>query len=172
MKKLLAILIAAFMLFSMVACDTGDDPNPSGDNPPGTTQNGGENQGGENNKQSKEWPTDKVAVWSGSGKIVEVKDNSGSSNDYTNYYIVDVDTATLDEFTAYIATLKSAGYSYSSADEEPSAGYRESDTSYTWNGTTTDGSRVQITLYKSEQQGLTGSMSVYNYILRIATWIK
>ncbi len=51
MKKLLAILIAAFMLFSMVACDTGDDPNPSGDNPPGTTQNGGENNngGGENN---------------------------------------------------------------------------------------------------------------------------
>ncbi len=46
MKKILAILLAAFMLLSMVACDTGDDPNPSGSNNPGTSQ-GGENNDNE-----------------------------------------------------------------------------------------------------------------------------
>ena len=54
MKKILAILLAAMMLLSLAACDTGDDPNPSGSNNPGTSQNdnpgGTENQGGEENK--------------------------------------------------------------------------------------------------------------------------
>ena len=51
MKKLLAILLAAMMVFALAACDIGDDPNPSGSNNPGTSQNdtpgGTENQGGE-----------------------------------------------------------------------------------------------------------------------------
>ena len=41
------------MVFALAACDTGDDPNPSGSNNPGTSQNdtpgGTENQGGEEN---------------------------------------------------------------------------------------------------------------------------
>ena len=55
MKKLFALLIALMMVFALAACDTGDDPNPSGSNNPGTSQggennNGGaENNGGENN---------------------------------------------------------------------------------------------------------------------------
>ena len=59
MKKLLAILLAAIMLLSLAACDTGDDPNPSGSNNPGTSQNdtpgGTENQGGEENKGTGLW---------------------------------------------------------------------------------------------------------------------
>ena len=43
MKKLLAILLAAMMVFALAACDTGDDPNPSGSNNPGTSQNGENN---------------------------------------------------------------------------------------------------------------------------------
>ena len=54
MKKLLALLLAAMMVFALAACNTGDDPNPSGSNNPGTSQNdtpgGTENQGGEENK--------------------------------------------------------------------------------------------------------------------------
>ena len=54
MKKIFALLIALMMVFALVACDTGDDPNPSGSNNPGTSQNdtpgGTENQGGEENK--------------------------------------------------------------------------------------------------------------------------
>ena len=55
MKKLLAILLAAMMVFALAACDTGDDPNPSGSNNPGTSQNGGENNNsGENNNGGEE----------------------------------------------------------------------------------------------------------------------
>ena len=43
MKKLLAILLAAMMVFALAACDTGDDPNPSGSNNPGTSQSGENN---------------------------------------------------------------------------------------------------------------------------------
>ena len=59
MKKLLAILLAAMMVFALAACDTGEDPNPSGSNNPGTSQNdtpgGTENQGGEENKGTGLW---------------------------------------------------------------------------------------------------------------------
>ena len=53
MKKILALLIAAMMLFCFVACDTGDDPNPNKDNP-GTSQN--DNPGGTENQGSEETP--------------------------------------------------------------------------------------------------------------------
>ena len=59
MKKILAILLAAMMVFALAACDTGDDPNPSGSTNPGTSQNdtpgGTENQGGEENKGTGLW---------------------------------------------------------------------------------------------------------------------
>ena len=47
MKKILAILLAAMMVFALAACDTGDDPNPSGSNNPGTSQSGENNDGGD-----------------------------------------------------------------------------------------------------------------------------
>ena len=43
MKKILALLLAAMMLFCFVACNTGDNPDSNKDNP-GTSQSG--NQGG------------------------------------------------------------------------------------------------------------------------------
>lgn len=49
MKKLLAILLAAFMLLSMVACDLGNTEDPNKDNP-GTSQN--DDKGGENNNNN------------------------------------------------------------------------------------------------------------------------
>ena len=59
MKKIFALLIALMMVFALAACDTGDDPNPSGSNNPGTSQNdtpgGTENQGGDN--QNDDWQT-------------------------------------------------------------------------------------------------------------------
>ena len=46
MKKILAILLAAMMIFSLAACGENTD-NPSGnENNPGTSQNGGENNNG------------------------------------------------------------------------------------------------------------------------------
>ena len=59
MKKLLALLLAAMMVFALAACTNNDD-NPSGsENNPGTSQNdtpgGTENQGGEENKGTGLW---------------------------------------------------------------------------------------------------------------------
>ena len=52
MKKLLAILLAAMMVFSLAACTNNDD-NPSGsENNPGTSQS--DNQGGENSDGGEE----------------------------------------------------------------------------------------------------------------------
>ena len=49
MKKLLAILLAAMMVFALAACGNNDD-NPSGsENNPGTSQSGENNDGGEEN---------------------------------------------------------------------------------------------------------------------------
>lgn len=63
MKKLLALLLAMMMVFTLAACDTGDDPNPSGSegDKPGTSQTdnqggestNGDNQDGEENKDDK-----------------------------------------------------------------------------------------------------------------------
>ena len=48
MKKLLILMLALLLAFSLVACDSGDNPN--NDDPlnrdPGTSQNGGENNNG------------------------------------------------------------------------------------------------------------------------------
>ena len=45
MKKILAILLAAMMVFALAACDLGNNENPNGDNP-------GTSQSGENNNNS------------------------------------------------------------------------------------------------------------------------
>ena len=58
MKRILAILLAAMMLFSLVACDTGDNPdNPNNDTPgrsQSDNQGGTENQGGKNTNGGEE----------------------------------------------------------------------------------------------------------------------
>ena len=61
MKKLLAILVAVLMVFSLVACDMGDKPDNDKDNPGvsqsgenNDSQGGTENQGGEDNSGTTE----------------------------------------------------------------------------------------------------------------------
>ena len=53
MKKILAILLAAMMVFALAACGNNETPSGSEGDKPGTSQNdtpgGTENQGGENN---------------------------------------------------------------------------------------------------------------------------
>ncbi len=53
MKKLLALLLAAMMLFSLAACDLGNNETPN-DDTPGTAQNGENNndKGGEENNDA------------------------------------------------------------------------------------------------------------------------
>ena len=49
MKKLLAILLAAMMVFALAACGDNDTTDPDKDNP-GVSQSGENNNGGEENK--------------------------------------------------------------------------------------------------------------------------
>ena len=59
MKKLLAILLAAMMVFALAACGDNETPSGSEGDKPGTSQNdtpgGTENQGGEENKGTGLW---------------------------------------------------------------------------------------------------------------------
>ena len=82
MKKLLAILLAAFMLLSMVACDLGNTENPNGDNP-GTSQNGGENNNGGGNNNGSENNKDAVDVTDGSGNNNNNNNNNDQSGELT-----------------------------------------------------------------------------------------
>ena len=51
MKRILAILLAAMMVFALAACGNNETPSGSEGGNPGTSQNGGENNnGGEENK--------------------------------------------------------------------------------------------------------------------------
>lgn len=105
MKRLFAILIAAMMLLSLAACDTGDDPNPSGSNNPGTSQSGENNDGGEENNggTTYDWPSDISSIkWTGSGNVVGITEVAGSKHGEVWIYI---DVATLDEVGAYISSV-------------------------------------------------------------------
>ena len=60
MKKLLAILLAAMLLFSFAACGNNDD-NPSGsENNPGTSQSGENNNGGSEKKEIETYSVEAV----------------------------------------------------------------------------------------------------------------
>ena len=102
MKKILAILLAAMMMFALVACDTGDNPdNPNKDNP-GTSQSGNqggtENQGGEENNGDQggtagtnngEWPKNEWTshVPEADGTVLKIDENmdTGMGKAYVLY---------------------------------------------------------------------------------------
>ena len=174
MKKLLAFLLVAMMIFSLAACGNNDD-NPSGsENNPGTSQSGGDNQGGDNTTSGKEWPTNLITAWSGSGKIIYVKDNSASGGAYKNYWVVYIDTATMDEFTTYIASLKSAGFTYGQIDGEvePSDGYDEYEYNYAWNGHTSDGCEINVKRYHEPNEGVDDDFKTFDYTVQISLYIR
>jgi len=50
MKKILAILLAAMMVFALTACGNNETPSGSEGGTPGTSQSGENNNGGEENK--------------------------------------------------------------------------------------------------------------------------
>ena len=54
MKKLLAILLAAMMVFALTACGNNETPSGSEGDKPGTSQGGESNNGGENNNNGGE----------------------------------------------------------------------------------------------------------------------
>ena len=174
MKKILLLLLSVVLVFSLVACGNEETPDPSGSENPGVSQSGGDNQGGDNTTSGKEWPTDLITAWSGSGKIIYVKDYSNNGGAYRNYWVVYIDTATMDEFTAYIAELKSAGFTYGQIDGEvePSDGYDEYEYNYAWNGHTSDGREINVKRYHEPNEGVDGDFNTFEYSVQISLYIR
>ena len=164
MKKLLALLLALMMVLSLAACGGGDDtPSGNEDNPPSSGQqqeqntpdpDEGENNGGE----SFEWPS-KVSdiAWSGSGNIICVEETAGSSMGEVEIYI---DSATMDEFGAYVQKLKDYGLR---GEDAPTS---FSDGSCSWRG---NESAIKVTLYETEGPERGYVDGAYQLVIRIQT---
>ena len=159
MKKILAILLAAMMVFSLAACGDNNTTDPDKDNP-GTSQNGGENNNGSGNNggESAEWPS-KVSdvAWTGSGKIICVENVIGSSMGEVEIYI---ESATLDELGAYVEMLKGKGIT---GDAAPTS---FSDGNCSWRG---NEGAVKITLYETEGPERGYVEGTYQLLIRIQT---
>ena len=115
MKKLLAILLAAFMLLSMVACDLGNTEDPNKDNP-GTSQS--DNKGGSERVPStdyfydhydfcEEWMMPDDGVYTGYEYISP--DSNAAGNEQVNVRIYDI---TEEQIAAYIQKIEEHGYAH------------------------------------------------------------
>ena len=102
MKKLLAILLAAMMVFALAACTNNDD-NPSGsENNPGTSQS--DNQGGTENQGG--WPTD------GFGALIPEPDWEYEIIQNDEYrFVATFENRSTDELQTYLQALENAGVS-------------------------------------------------------------
>ena len=123
MKKILAILLAAFMLLSMVACDMGNDPdkdNPgvsqSGENNNGeSTDNSGEsNNNGDSPSNGNEWPDDKFTTHvpkPSFASYVSCSEKSAADGYILGQYGFSLeDEVNMDDVRAYVEELKNAGF--------------------------------------------------------------
>ena len=143
MKKLLVLLMALMMSFTLSACGDNDDEPANSDNPSVSHNNSdGENNGGE----TFAWPSAASDIaWTGSGNIICVEKLIGSSSGQVEVY---VDKATLTEVGEYIEKVKAFGISCSD-DSEPVLEF-DADGIYSWNGL---GNSFQITLWNEEGPG-------------------
>ena len=123
MKKILALLLAMMMVFSLAACDLGDDPEPSGThNPSQTENNGGEstNNGGENTDNGEtpnnenEWPNDKFTTHvpePNFATFLSCSEKSAEDGYILGQYAFSLeDEVNMDDVRAYVEELKNAGF--------------------------------------------------------------
>ena len=134
MKKLITLLLAVMMVFSLAACG-GNEENPSGseDNTPGSSQQDEQpsspHDEGDDGGDNFEWPENATAIqWTGSGKIVGTNTLTYSRGEVEIYY----DTATLEEVGAYIEMLKGRGVTYHGEGDEPALAFEDGD--FSWAG--------------------------------------
>ena len=120
MKKLFALLIALMMVFALVACDTGDDPNPSGSNNPGTSQNGGENNNGGSTGKLPEglkayvgqYPFLENLVFPDDANVTEFDDSDYSGDKMVSITIESMDESKLNAYLDKIDATKEDGYDF------------------------------------------------------------
>ena len=145
MKKLLALLLAAMMIFSLAACGNNDD-NPSGnENNPGVSQSGenNDNKGGE---EGFAWPDNVGSVpnpeW---GEPFHYGFSEAGARVHTMFY----NGVTQEQAKAYAEKLTSDhGFEFS-YDPDESDGYFASLTDGTYKVTvkwTTENLRMEITI--------------------------
>ncbi len=126
MKKLLAILLAAMMVFALAACGENTD-NPSGnENNPGTSQNGGENNNGgeENNGGSTgklpeglkayigQYPFLENLVFPDDANVTEFDDSDYSGDMMVSITIESMDESKLNAYLDKIDATKEDGYDF------------------------------------------------------------
>ena len=101
MKKILAILLAAIMVFALAACGDNNTTNPDKDNP-GTSQS--DNQGGTENQGG--WPTD------GFGALIPEPDWEYEIIQNDEYrFVATFENRSTDELQTYLQALENAGVS-------------------------------------------------------------
>ena len=108
------------MVFALAACNTGDDPNPSGSNNPGVSQSGENNddKGGNTPAAStdyfydhydfcEEWMLPDDGVYTGYKYVSP--DSNKAGNEMVTIRIYDI---TEEQIEAYIQKIEGQGYSY------------------------------------------------------------
>ena len=101
MKKILAILLAAIMVFALAACGDNNTTDPDKDNP-GTSQS--DNQGGTENQGG--WPTD------GFGALIPEPDWEYEIIQNDEYrFVATFENRSTDELQTYLQALENAGVS-------------------------------------------------------------
>lgn len=196
MKKMLALALALMLALSLAACGGGNDPAPSGseggapssqqaEQQPSDTPDPGadepDNSGGDDQDQSLpkvfSWPnetyTPESMKWTGSGKIVNVKEEEYSVGKYR--MAVRIDQATFEEIGAYVEVLKEDGFVYQNkltGDKEPELKFDNG--YYFWYGEASDGRFVEIQLTEKEAtadyRNDTGEYIDYTYQLYIGMY--
>ena len=129
MKKLLAILLAAMMVFALAACTNNDD-NPSGsENNPGTSQSdnqgGTEDQGGEENNGGStgklpeglkayigQYPFLENLVFPDDANVTEFDDSDYSSDKMVSITFESFDNSKLDAYLDKVNATKEDGYEF------------------------------------------------------------
>ena len=116
MKKLLALLLAAMMVFALAACGNNETPSGSEGDKPGTSQS--DNKGGSERVPStdyfydhydfcEEWMMPDDGVYTGYEYISP--DSNAAGNEQVNVRIYDI---TEEQIAAYIQKIEEHGYTH------------------------------------------------------------
>ncbi len=163
MKKLLALLIALMMVFALAACDTGDEPTPSGSNNSGTSQSGENNNGEQSGTKTFSWPTadyiKDYMKYNRAGEIVFVKEDADYGGHPATW--VYINGVTLAEIETYLSAVKAEGFAYHATTLEITAGEGEPtvefggwDSSFSWNGQLEGTGYIGLIIYENANTSL------------------
>ncbi len=155
MKRILAIFLAAFMLFALAACGEDSGKTPSG----GTDKPDASQQGGKTDKKS--WPTADFITsgmeYTGAGEITFVQKGKTAALGGTDVMLdsahVYINGGDWDSIKAYVDTLKADGFSWYNSNNEVEPAFEFNEYGfYRWEGEADGGSRfILLNFYKEDK---------------------